>query len=76
MPRRVVVLLVAVAVGVLFAAGLFIRGPFGGVLLLATDAVLIGLARLYWRSDRPRAWPARLAIILVVAVIAVAKLVS
>lgn len=68
-------ILVAGAVGGVFAAGLFFHGRAGGGLLLITDAVLIGLAMSTWGDARPQGRPARIAVILIIAAIAVVKLV-
>jgi hypothetical protein len=67
-------LLLALAIGGLFAAGLFIDGRVGGGLLLVTDAMLIGLSRLAWNEVNPRRRPIRVLIILAIAVLAVVKL--
>jgi hypothetical protein len=76
MARRLLTILAAAIVGAIFAAGLFIRGPVGGGLLLLTDAVLIALARLTWSRLRPQGRPLRLVVIVAIAVIAVIKLAS
>lgn len=76
MRRRLVIILAAAAVGAIFAAGLFIHGRVGGGLLLATDAVLIALARISWPQLAPKGRPIRLLVIAVVAVIALTKLIS
>jgi hypothetical protein len=74
MQRRLLILLAALAVGVLFAAGLFVHGVLGGVLLLAVDALLIAMAALTWRHLRPQGRPLRIAVIAVIAVVAIVKL--
>lgn len=76
MPRRLLILLGALGIGALFAAGLFIQGRAGGVLLVITDALLVGLSRLTWAHVNPRRRPIRVLIIAVVAVVAVVKLVK
>jgi hypothetical protein len=76
MPRRLLILLVALAIGGLFAAGLFIDGRVGGGLLLVTAAVLLGLTRAVWDDVDPRRRPIRVAVIAVVVLIAVVKLVQ
>jgi hypothetical protein len=64
------------AIGVLFAAGLFVHGRTGGVLLLITDAVLISLSVTPWANVRPEGRPVRITVVLVVATIAVIKLIG
>jgi hypothetical protein len=76
MQRRVGILLISVAVGVMFAGGLFYHGRVGGGLLLVTDAVLLALAMSSWGNTRPQGRPVRLAIIVLIAVIAIIKLVK
>jgi hypothetical protein len=76
MHRRVLTYLVSVAIGVLFAAGLFVHGRAGGGLLLITVAVLIALAMTSWGNTRRQGRPIRIAVILVITAIAVAKLVK
>ncbi|HWC34484.1 MAG TPA: hypothetical protein VG650_06615 [Mycobacteriales bacterium] len=75
MPRRLLIALCALAVGGLFAAGLFVHGRAGGGLLVVTDAILIGLTRTAWAQVRPQGRPIRLVIIVAIAVIATIKLV-
>jgi hypothetical protein len=72
MRRRLLVLLAALAVGVVFAVGLFVHGWVGGVLLLAVDAALVAMAVLTWPHLRPQGRPLRIAVIAVVAVIKLA----
>jgi hypothetical protein len=67
-------LLLALAIGGLFVAGLFIDGRVGGGLLLVTDALLIGLSRLAWNEVNPRRRPIRVLIIVAITVLAVVKL--
>jgi hypothetical protein len=76
MQRRMVTILIAGAVGVVFAAGLFIHGRAGGGLLLITDAILIALAMSVWGNVQPKGRPVRIAVIVIIAVIAVVKLVK
>jgi hypothetical protein len=71
---RLVNLLSAVAVGALFVAGLFVHGPVGALLLLATDVILIMLSAATWPRIRPQGRPLRVAVIAVIAGVAVAKL--
>jgi hypothetical protein len=73
--QRLLIVLAALGVGVLFAAGLFIPGRVGGGLLVVTDAILIGLTRTAWAQVRPQGRPLRILIMVVVAAIAVVKLV-
>ncbi|MGN6473181.1 MAG: DUF6703 family protein [Mycobacteriales bacterium] len=74
MSRRLLIVLGALAVGALFAAGLFVHGRVGGGLLLLTDAILIGLSRMAWAQVRTQGRPLRILIIAAIAVIAVVKL--
>jgi hypothetical protein len=74
MNRRPSIMLVAGAVGGVFAAGLFIPGRLGGALLLLTDLVLIGMARLTWVRVRPQGRPIRVVVIVAIAVLAAVKL--
>jgi Family of unknown function (DUF6703) len=74
-PRRLLILLGALGIGALFAAGLFVPGRAGGGLLVITDAVLIGLSRVVWSQVDARRRPIRIAIIAAIAVVAVVKLV-
>ncbi|HVV74746.1 MAG TPA: DUF6703 family protein [Mycobacteriales bacterium] len=75
MPRRLLILLGALAIGALFLAGLFVHGRVGGGLLVVTDAVLIGLSRVVWDEINPRRRPIRIVIIAAIAILAVVKLV-
>jgi hypothetical protein len=75
MVRRFGIILISAVVGVMFAGGLFYQGRVGGGLLLITDAVLIALAMSSWGNTRPQGRPVRLAVIVIIAVIAVVKLV-
>lgn len=74
MPSRAVPLLGAVGVGALFAAGLFVHGAIGGVLLLVTDAILLTLSMRYWDTVRPQGRPLRLIVIAGILVLAAVKL--
>jgi hypothetical protein len=75
-PQRLLIVFGALAVGALFAAGLFVHGRVGGGLLVATDAILIGLTRTAWAQLRTQGRPLRIAIIAAIAVLAVVKLVK
>ena len=68
------IVLVALAIGGLFAAGLFVPGRVGGGLLVVTDAILIGLSRMAWAQVRTQGRPLRVLIIAAIAVVAVVKL--
>jgi hypothetical protein len=68
MRRRLLTLLVAGAVGAIFAAGLFIDGRVGGALLIATAAILVGLARITWAHLKPQARPLRIVLIAAIGV--------
>jgi hypothetical protein len=74
MPQRLLIVLAALAVGALFAAGLFVHGRVGGGLLILTDAILIGLTRTAWAQVRTQGRPLRILIIAAIAVVAVVKL--
>lgn len=74
-PRRLLILLGALAIGALFAAGLFVPGRVGGGLLLLTAVILGGLSRVVWEHVDPRRRPIRVVIVAAVAVIGVVKLV-
>jgi hypothetical protein len=76
MQRRGPVILVAAAIGALFVAGLFIHGVVGAVLLLLTDVVLVTISAALWSRIRPQGRPLRVGIIVIIAAIAVAKLVA
>jgi hypothetical protein len=76
MQRRLLIILGALAVGGVFAAGLFFHGRLGGALLLLTDVILISLARITWPHLRPQGRPLRIAVITVIGVLAVVKLVK
>jgi hypothetical protein len=75
-PRRLLILLGALAVGGLFIAGLFVHGRVGGGLLVITDAILIALSRLAWKDVNPRRRPIRVVIVAAIAAVAVVKLVQ
>jgi hypothetical protein len=75
MRRRAAIILISGAIGVLFAAGLFFHGRTGGGLLLITDAVLISLLLTAWANVRPEGRPVRIGVIMVIATVAVIKLI-
>jgi hypothetical protein len=75
MNRRPVTLLVALVVGVTFAAGLFIQSRLGGVLLLVVAALLVAMARATWTRLAARGRPFRIAVIIVIAVLGIVKLI-
>jgi hypothetical protein len=75
MPQRLAIILVAAAVGAIFATGLFVHGWVGGVLLLVTAAVLAGLTRLLWNRVRPQGRPLRLLVVAAITVIGIIKIV-
>jgi hypothetical protein len=75
MPRRPLALLIALVVGVTFAAGLFIQSRLGGGLLLFVDVLLIAMASLTWSRLSTRGRPMRIAVIAVIGVLGVVKLV-
>ena len=73
MPVRLPPVLVVIAVAAIFLAGLFVHGIAGGVLLVICDAILVGLS--YTSPDRPsqRGLGARLVIVVLIALLAIAK---
>ena len=79
MPRnalgnRLLTVLVAVAVGAVFLAGLFVHA-LGGAILLIVVAVFLGyLSSKTWPVLHPRARLLRLAILAAVAVLAMVKI--
>jgi hypothetical protein len=76
MQQRLAMILAAAVVGAIFIAGLFVHGRAGGGLLLVTDAILITLTSATWTRARPQGRPIRVAIIVAIAVVAIAKLVT
>jgi hypothetical protein len=71
---RLANLLVAIAAGVVFLAGLLISGVQGAIVLLAVAAFLIVLSSAAWSSIPPRGRRMRIVIVGVVVLIAVLKL--
>lgn len=71
---RLANLLVAIAAGVLFLAGLLIPGVIGAVLLFVVAAFLIVLSSAAWSSIPARGRRVRVVIVAVVVVIALIKL--
>lgn len=71
---RGVVLLIAIAIGATFVAGLAIHGPVGGVLLLLVAALLVVLSLGVWGRIRQRGRPVRILIAAAVLALAIAKL--
>ena len=71
---RLANLLVAIAAGVVFLAGLLISGVKGAILLLAVAAFLIMLSSAAWSSIHARGRRTRIAIIGLVLLVAVLKL--
>jgi uncharacterized protein DUF6703 len=72
--RPLGVMLIAAVIGGVFAAGLFIPGRVGGVLLALSDAALLVLARMMWPRLRPVDQAVRIAVIVAIAAIAMVKL--
>lgn len=70
---RGVVLLIAIAVGATFVAGLAVHGAVGGVLLLIVAALLVVLSIGVWGNIRQRGRPVRILIAAAVVAIAIAK---
>jgi hypothetical protein len=73
MPRRVVILLVALGVGAICVAGLFTHGWISAVLLALTDVVLIALTSVTWPRLRQRDRAVRVAVVVVIAVVAAVR---
>jgi len=73
---RVANLLIAGAAGVVFIAGLLIRGVVGAVLLLAVAGLLVVLSSAAWPAVHARGRRVRVLIVAVVVAIAVIKLVT
>ena len=73
-PTRGNAILITVAVGVVFLAGLAIHGPVGGVLLLLVAAALVLFSASAWGSVRREGRPLRLLIVAAVVALAVLKL--
>lgn len=71
---RLVTLLVAVAAGVVFLAGLLISGAVGAVLLLAVAAILVVLSAAAWPRIPSRGRGVRVLVVVAVLVIAMLKL--
>ena len=67
-------LVLAVVAGVAFLAGLLISGVPGALLLLAVAAFLIVLSSAAWSNVPARGRRARILIVAVVVLIAIAKL--
>jgi 4-hydroxybenzoate polyprenyltransferase len=77
MGKRLAVMFGAACVGALFAAGLFIHGRVGGALLLVVAAILATLTyATYQRIPRRRDVQLRLVIVVLILIVAVAKLVK
>ena len=75
MPRsRLANLLVAIAVGAIFLAGLFIHGVVGAVLLLSVAVFLAYLSSQAWPVIHPRGRVARILLLVLVVAVAVVKL--
>ena len=74
-PRsRLANLLVAIAVGGVFLAGLFTHGAVGAVLLIAVAAFLGYVSSQTWSALHPRGRSARLAVLAAVVAVAVVKI--
>jgi hypothetical protein len=71
---RLANLLLAIAVGLTFLAGLFISGLLGGTLLLAVAVFLGILSASSWSAIPTRGQPVRVLIVAVVLLIAIFKL--
>lgn len=76
MSHRLRNLLAAAAVGAIAIAGFFVHGVVGGVLLLITAAILGGLSWLLRNRVRPEGRPLRLAVVVLLVVVAVIKFVQ
>jgi hypothetical protein len=71
---RLNLLLAALAVGALALAGLFFRGPIGGILLAVVVAILVFLSSATWPVLHTRGRVVRGLIIAGIAALAVVKL--
>jgi hypothetical protein len=70
---RGVILLIAIAVGATFVAGLAIHGAVGGVLLLLVAALLVLLSVGVWGRIRQQGRPVRVLIAAAILGLAIAK---
>jgi hypothetical protein len=73
---RAATVAVAVAVGALVVAGLAVGGALGGILVLVVAAALVVLSSATWERLPAQGRGTRIAVVLVVAAIGVAKLVG
>ena len=71
---RLVNLVVAIVVGIIFLAGLLLSGALGAVLLLSVAAFLVVLSSAAWPTIPSRGRRVRVLVVAVVLVIAVLKL--
>lgn len=71
---RGLALLLVIMIGGLSLAGLAVRGPVGGVLLLVVAAVLVTLSIGTWGQIRAQGRPVRILIATALVGIAIAKL--
>jgi hypothetical protein len=71
---RLLILLVALAVGVMFVAGLVMHGVGGGLLLAVVAILLVVLSIPTWPHLHPRGRAVRAVVIVGVTALAVAKL--
>lgn len=73
MRQRLRNLLAAIVVGAIAITGFFLHGIAGGLLLLLTAAILSGLSWVLRDRIRPEGRPLRIAVIVLVVVVAVIK---
>lgn len=73
-PNRRNLILIAAAVGIVFIVGLAVQGPVGGVLLLLVAVTLAVFTAKAWGAVRREGRPLRVAVLIVVVVLAVLKL--
>lgn len=73
---RPVTLLLAGVVGAAFVAGLLVDGVGGALILLGVAVVLGALTVAAWSHVAPKGRPLRLAVLVLVALIAVVRLVQ
>jgi hypothetical protein len=71
---RLLILLVALVVGVVFIAGLAVHGRGGGLLLAVVAVLLVALSLPTWPHLHPRGRGVRAVVIVGVTALAVAKL--
>ena len=74
MRNRLATLLVAIAVGAVFIAGLFVHAVVGAILLIVVAVFLGYLSLKTWPALNPRARALRLVVLAAIAVFAMVKI--